>query len=146
MEILEIKNKELQLQASDFNFERSRFTMGNLAHCDFLNVNLAGSTLTDVNLSQIQILDANLTDLVIENAQIGGARIHNVGMPPPGHPLYQEGSLMKPVRFEHCDLPRSVFKQCDLTGVEITDCMVAGMKINGVSVAEMMGAWEKMRG
>ena len=28
MEILEIKNKELQLQASDFNFERSRFEMG----------------------------------------------------------------------------------------------------------------------
>ena len=86
----------------------------------------------------LTIVNANLSDMEIEGAQLGGAYIHNIGMPPKGHPMYVEGAKMRPVTFEDCQLANSQFKNCDLRGVELTDCHIAGMTINGIPVEELL--------
>ena len=90
----------------------------------------------------------NLSDLEIEGAQLGGAFIHNIGMPPKDHPFYVEGATMRPVRFEDCALAGIQFDDCNLQGgqitncnlsnVHLTDCNITGMTINGISVADLL--------
>src|SRR5216683_2338595 len=104
MEVLELKQTVKQLDAADFSLERSRFIMGSLQHSYFENITMAGTTIFNANLSGVKIVDANLSDLEIEGAQLGGAYIHNIGMPPKGHPMYVEGARMRPVKFEDCAL------------------------------------------
>ena len=47
---------------------------------------LNNSYFNDVSMQNVKIINTNLSGLEIENAQIGGAFIHNIGMPPKGHP------------------------------------------------------------
>jgi len=56
----------------------SKFVTAMLQQCLFQDVMMAGT----------RIADANLSDLEIDGAQLGGAYIHNIGMPPKGHPMY----------------------------------------------------------
>lgn len=95
----------------------------------------------DVNLSGARISDANLSDLEIEGAQLGGAFLHNIGLPPKGHPFYQEGARQRPLRFEDCDLHNSSIKNCDLSGVEFADCNFEAARIDGILVTELLKAY-----
>ncbi len=95
----------------------------------------------DVSLIGSKITNANLSDLEIEGAQLGGAYIHNIGMPPEGHPAYDENARQRPLLFEHCDLSNSKIRHSDLSGVEITDCNLSNMKINGIAVANLLKAY-----
>src|SRR5580693_2785557 len=70
---------------------------------------LNDSTFRDVAMMNVKIVDANLSDLEIEGAQLGGAYIHNIGMPPKGHPHHNEGVTMRPVKFADCYLAGSKF-------------------------------------
>src|ERR1700744_3351039 len=81
-----------------------------------------GSQFKDVAMMNIKITDANLSNLEIEGAQLGGAYIHNIGMPPKGHPLDDEKTRQRPLRFEDWDLQNSTITNCDLSGVVVTDC------------------------
>jgi RNA polymerase sigma-70 factor (ECF subfamily) len=99
---------------------------------------LSGTVIDDVNGSDMKIINANLSDLEIEGAQLGGAYIHNIGMPPKGHPHHAEGATMRPVKFEDCYLAGSKFSNCNLSGVHITDCNISGMTINGISVEDLL--------
>ena len=119
---------------------------------------MAGTTIHDVDGSRMKISNANLTELEIEGAQLGGAYIHNIGMPPKDHPMYVAGSQMRPLRFEDCALTGSQWTDCNmsevviddctlrgasitncnLSGVELKDCNIQGMTINGVSVEELL--------
>jgi uncharacterized protein YjbI with pentapeptide repeats len=47
---------------------------------------LNDSRFQDVAMMNVKITDANLSNLEIEGVQMGGAYIHNIGMPPKGHP------------------------------------------------------------
>lgn len=96
------------------------------------------SQFNDISAISVKITNANLSDLEIEGAQIGGAYIHNIGLPPEGHPAYDPKDEQRPVRFEECDLHNSTITNCNLSGIEINDCNLAGMKINGVLVEEML--------
>jgi len=110
--------------------------------------NLNGSTfrefcinnahIQDVSATGLKIVDANLSDLEIEGAQLGGAYIHNIGMPPEGHPAYDPSAKQRPLKFENCDFNGSTITDCDLTNVNISDCNLKGMKINGVLVEELL--------
>src|SRR5579863_2082365 len=99
---------------------------------------LNGSSFHDVAMMDVKIENANLSDLEIEGAQLGGAYIHNIGMPPKGHPHHAEGATMRPLKFEDCYLAGSKFSNCNLSGVHITDCNITGMTINGISVEELL--------
>jgi uncharacterized protein YjbI with pentapeptide repeats len=99
---------------------------------------LSNSTFFDVAMANVKITNANLSDLEIEGAQLGGAYIHNIGLPPKGHPMYQEGTRQRPLRFEDCDLHDSTLTNCDLSGVEIKDCKISGLKINGILIEELL--------
>jgi len=101
------------------------------------------SHFEDVSAKNIKITDANLSDLEIEGAQLGGAYIHNIGMPPKGHPFYNPDAKQRPLKFEDCDLNGSIITNCDLSGVNITDCNIAGMKINGISVEDLLKVFKK---
>ena len=54
------------------------------------------SHFEDVSAKAVKITDANLSDLEIEGAQLGGAYIHNIGMPPEGHPMYDPAAKQRP--------------------------------------------------
>jgi len=97
-----------------------------------------GSHFRDVSAKWLKITDANLSDLEIEGAQLGGAFIHNIGMPPDGHPMYDPEARQRPLKFENCDLNNSTFTDCNLDGVVIDNCNVGGMKINGVLVEDLL--------
>lgn len=101
------------------------------------NAMLNGSYFNDVAMTGVKIINANLSDLEIEGAQIGGAYIHNIGGPPPGHPMYDPGFRHRPVRFEDCDLNGSTITDCNLSGVTISDCNLNRMTINGILVEEL---------
>jgi uncharacterized protein YjbI with pentapeptide repeats len=58
------------------------------------------NAMNDIAATNVKISDANLSDLEIEGAQLGGAYIHNIGMPPKGHPFYDENAKQRPLKFE----------------------------------------------
>ena len=91
-----------------------------LANSNFRCCDLTGTKMNDVNLTEMEITDANLSELVIDGAQIGGAYIKNIGMPPEGHPLYDpNNTVQRPVKFENCDFNNSKITNSNLSNVEI---------------------------
>lgn len=102
---------------------------------------LNDSNFHDVAMMNVKIIDANLSDLEIEGAQLGGAYIHNIGMPPKGHSMYDPAARQRPLRFENCDLNNSTISDCNLSGVAINDCNLNGMTIDGVPVEDMLNAY-----
>ncbi len=96
------------------------------------------SQFRDVSAKNIKITDANLSDLEIEGAQLGGAYIHNIGMPPKGHPMYNPDARQRPLKFENCDLNNSTLTDCNLSGVVIDDCNLSRMVINGILVEDLL--------
>jgi uncharacterized protein YjbI with pentapeptide repeats len=101
-----------------------------------------GSSFEDISAKNLKITDANLSDLEIEGAQIGGALIHNIGMPPKGHPMYDPDARQRPVRFENCDLRDTTISNCNLENLVINDCNITGVKINGVLLADLLKAYQ----
>jgi RNA polymerase sigma-70 factor (ECF subfamily) len=138
MEPIRVHQSKNRIEATEFDLDNSAFSKGSLRNSRFENIMMNGTVIDDVNGSEMKIINANLSDLEIEGAQIGGAFIHNIGMPPKGHPFYVDGAKMRPVKFEDCALAKSQFTNCDLSGVEISDCKIAGMTINGISIEELL--------
>jgi len=138
MPSITIKGEKKQLIVSESDLGDSSFRMSRLDRLHF----------DDVSMQGIRIADANLSDLEIDGAQLGGAYIHNIGMPPAGHPMHDPNARQRPVRFEDCDLRGSEWSDCNiiggritdcnLSGVEIKDCNLDGMTINGIPVAELL--------
>ncbi|WP_426667049.1 pentapeptide repeat-containing protein [Mucilaginibacter sp. McL0603] len=106
---------------------------------------LNDSRFQDVAMMNVKIIDANLSDLEIEGAQLGGAYIHNIGMPPKGHPMYDVNASQRPLRFENCDLHNSTITNCNLSGVVLRDCNISGMIINGIPVDKLLSEYEKTK-
>jgi uncharacterized protein YjbI with pentapeptide repeats len=104
---------------------------------------LNGSSFKDVAMANVKIVDANLSDLEIEGAQLGGAFIHDIGMPPKGHAMYDPEVKQRPVRFENCDLNNSTITNCNLSGVSISDCNLDGMTIDGIPVKDLLSHYMK---
>jgi len=127
-EALEIKAARKPLNVSESCIDNSKF----------VNVMLDGSLFNDVSFANIKIINANMSDLEIDGAQLGGAYIHNIGMPPEGHPYYKPGVKQRPLKFEDCELSGSIIINCNLTGVEISNCNLTGMKINGIAVEDLL--------
>ena len=100
----------------------------------FENVSVQGLYFNDVNLSGTKIVNANMSNIEIEGAGLGGAYIHNIGMPPEGHPAYDPDAKQAPLRFENCDFEASTITDCNLANVAIKDCNIKGMTINGIPV------------
>jgi len=107
------------------------------------NVMLDDSYFNDISAKNVKIINANLSDLEIEGAQLGGAYIHNIGMPPKGHPFYDPAARQRPLKFEDCELCSSIFTNCNLSDVSISDCDLTGMRINGILVQELLKAFGK---
>jgi uncharacterized protein YjbI with pentapeptide repeats len=95
-----------------------------------------------VCITGLKIEDANLSDLEIKYAQLGGAYIHDIGMPPEGHPAYDPNAKQRPLKFENCDLQGSTITDCNLSGVNISNCNLGGMKINGIDVDDLLKAYQ----
>jgi hypothetical protein len=153
-ESLEIKHKRepnQKLRVENTNFAYSMFVNCRAENVKFHDVSMPGlsiecadlrqTRLHNINLISGKISDANLSDLEINGAQLGGAYIHNIGMPPKGHPGYVEGAAQRPLRFENCNLQGSSFHDCDLSGVAIEHCRVQGMTIDGISVEALLDAY-----
>jgi uncharacterized protein YjbI with pentapeptide repeats len=107
------------------------------------NARLTNSDFFDVAMTNVKIVNANLSDLEIEGAQLGGAFIHHIGMPPKDHPMYDPEARQRPLRFEDCDLRGSTFTNCNLSGIELTDCNIKGMKIDGIAIEELLSTYAK---
>ncbi|WP_165972389.1 pentapeptide repeat-containing protein [Paenibacillus piri] len=131
MEKLDIMNASKRLDVKNACIDQSRFVCVGAERLYFENVSLAGTKITD----------ANMSDLEIDGAQLGGAFIHNIGLPPEGHPAYTPGAEQRPLRFESCDLRGSRIERCDLSRVEIADCELSGMTINGIPVEELLKSY-----
>lgn len=97
-----------------------------------------GSALDDISAKCLKITNADLSDLEIEGAQLGGAYIHNIGMPPIGHPMYNARIRQRPIRFENCYFGGSAITNCNLENIEISDCNLKGMKIDGILVEDLL--------
>lgn len=109
------------------------------------NAMLNNSIFFDVAMANIKIMNANLSNLEIQGAQLGGAYIHNIGMPPKDHPMYDPDARQRPLRFEDCDLHESAFINCDLNGVKLTDCNIKGLRINGVVIDDLISEYLKAK-
>ncbi|MDF2434147.1 MAG: hypothetical protein JWP44_3778 [Mucilaginibacter sp.] len=101
------------------------------------------SYFEDVSATNMKIIDANLSDLEIKGAQLGGAYIHSIGMPPKGHPAYNPNAKQRPLKFEDCELSDSTFINCNLSNVSISDCNLNGMKINGILVEDLLRSYKQ---
>jgi len=113
----------------------------NLDGSKFREFCMNNAKIHDVCATGVKITDANLSDLEIEGAQLGGAYIHNIGMPPEGHPNYDPAIKQRPLKFENCDLNSSTITDCNLSNVSITDCNLNGMTINGILVEDLLKAY-----
>lgn len=110
----------------------------NLDDSKFREFCMNNVSIEDVCATGLKIMDANLSDLEIEGAQLGGAYIHNIGMPPEGHPNYDPAAKQRPLKFENCDLNGSTISDCNLSNVSISDCNLSGMRINGILVDDLL--------
>lgn len=135
MERFEISNTNKSLEVNNASVADSRFVNVCAERLYMENITLAGTKITD----------ANLSDLEIDGAQLGGAFIHNIGLPPEGHPHYEPGKKQRPLRFENCMLNESTIVSCDLTNVEISDCDITGLKINGILVEDLLREYAKLK-
>jgi uncharacterized protein YjbI with pentapeptide repeats len=127
MEALKLNQVNQRIEANEAMLEDSTFTM----------VCLNRLQLNDVSAVDVRITNANLTNLEIEGAQLGGAFFHNIGMPPKGHPHYDENAQQQPLQFENCDLNGTTISNCDLSNVSISNCNTKGMFINGILVDDL---------
>jgi uncharacterized protein YjbI with pentapeptide repeats len=114
----------------------------NLDDSKFREFCMNNASIEDVCATGVKITDANLSNLEIEDAQLGGAYIHNIGMPPEGHPNYDPAAKQRPLKFENCDLNGSTITDCNLSNVSITDCNLNGMRINGILVEDLLKKFE----
>lgn len=120
--------------AEDVTFQnvslpKLKFQCADLNHANFRDVNMSGTLIND----------ANLSDLEIDGAQLGGAYIHNIGLPPEGHPGYREDQgRQRPLRFHNCDLAGSSITDCDLSGMNIDSCNIRGLTIDGIDIADLI--------
>lgn len=115
----------------------------NLDGSKFREFCMNNASIEDVCATGVKIMDANLSDLEIEGAQLGGAYIHNIGMPPVGHPNYDPAAQQRPLKFENCDFNRSTITDCNLSNVSISNCNLSGMKINGILVEDLLRKFEQ---
>ncbi|SEP38506.1 Pentapeptide repeat-containing protein [Mucilaginibacter sp. OK283] len=104
----------------------------------FVMLKMSNASFNDVDLTKLKIINANLSELEIEGAQLGGAYIHNIGMPPEGHPAYDPAAKQRPLHFEDCELSHSTINNCNLQGVAIADCNINGMTINGILIEDLL--------
>ncbi|RYU92501.1 pentapeptide repeat-containing protein [Mucilaginibacter terrigena] len=132
MKLVEIINCQKQLNVYEALLKDSTIRMS----C------INGLTMDDVSATNMKISDANLSDLEINGAQMGGAYIHSIGMPPEGHPHYDPNAKQRPLKFEDCNLEGSTIDDCDLSGVAISDCNLTGMTINGILVEDLLAAYK----
>jgi uncharacterized protein YjbI with pentapeptide repeats len=162
MEQITIHKEKKQIEATEFDLEQSTFKKGSLNKSRFENIMMKDITIFDVNGSNMKIVNANLSDLEIEGAQMGGALIHNIGMPPKDHPAYDEGAKMRPITFDDCNLSGlnindcnlsgGVINDCNLSGLQISDCNLSGaaisdcdltgMTINGIPVQDLLASYK----
>ncbi|WP_201008920.1 VOC family protein [Paenibacillus glycanilyticus] len=104
---------------------------------------LSDAKFKDVNMSRMFITDANLSDLEIDGAQLGGAFIHNIGLPTKGHPAYREDQgRQRPLRFEMCELAGSTITSSDLSGIHIQGCNIEGLTIDGVDISKLLKRYQ----
>lgn len=125
--------------------ETTKMIEAKYSHLDgstFVMLKMSKASFNDVDLRNLKIENANLSDLEIEGAQLGGAYIHNIGMPPQGHPAYDENARQRPLRFEDCELEGSTITNCNLKRVAITHCNTEGMTINGILVDELLKSYK----
>ncbi len=122
------EKKQLPLRFEDCNLQGTHIT----------NCNLSGSVFDDISFKNVKITNANMSGMEIEGAQLGGAYIHNIGMPPQGHLTHNPDAIQRPLRFEDCNLTGSTITDCNLSGVIIADCNIQGMKINGILVEDLL--------
>jgi uncharacterized protein YjbI with pentapeptide repeats len=108
-------------------------------------VMMNNASFRDVCITNLKIEDANLSDLEIQYAQLGGAYIHDIGMPLEGHPAYDPNVKQRPLRFENCYLAGSTITNCNLNNVEISDCDLSGMTIDGVEVTELLKTCQQVK-
>lgn len=131
-EHLEIRDTWKVIHAKHACFDYSKFVATGAEHMIFEDVSLVGTKITNANLSNLEI----------DGAQMGGAYIHNIGIPKEGDLHYNPKTAGQPIRFEYCELRGSQISNCDLTNVEILDCKLMGMKINGIPVEELLRVYE----
>lgn len=115
-EHLEIKDSWKVINAKYACFDYSKFVATGAEHMTFDDVSLVGTKITNANLSKLEI----------NGAQMGGAYIHNIGIPKEGDPHYNPETTGQPVRFENCELRGSQISNCDLSNVDIQDCELMG--------------------
>ncbi|UVI28759.1 LamG-like jellyroll fold domain-containing protein [Paenibacillus spongiae] len=142
-----------KLWVENTNFAYSVFVNCRAEEVKFHEVSLPGLSMECVDLHRTRIhnanfsasiiSDANLSDLEINGAQLGGAYIHNIGMPPQGHPAYVEGSRQRPLLFENCDLQESEIRDSNLSGLSIQRCNLQGMTIDGIPVEDLLAAYRR---
>ncbi|MBU9723290.1 MULTISPECIES: pentapeptide repeat-containing protein [Bacillaceae] len=142
--IPELKGAKVNLEFADISKSEYKSVMA--SELVFDNVDLSGTTINNANMSGVKITDANLSDLEICGAQLGGAYIHNIGLPTEGHPNHEPGVKQRPIKFKHCNLNDSIFTDCNLTNVEINASDIKGMKINGILVEELLASYVKNKG
>jgi uncharacterized protein YjbI with pentapeptide repeats len=135
MELIEIISSTKQLNVREAMLENSKIAMS----C------INGLEMQDVSATNVKIFDANLSDLEISGAQLGGAHIHSIGMPPEGHPHYDPNAKQRPLKFDDCNLEGSTITNCDLSGVAISDCTLTGLTINGILVEELLRVYNNER-
>ncbi|HTI93126.1 MAG TPA: pentapeptide repeat-containing protein [Puia sp.] len=133
MEPTKIHNAQTRLDVSESVIDGSKFLKVMLKDCLFQDVMMAGA----------RVKDANLSDLEIDGAQLGGAYIHNIGMPPKGHPLHDPQAKMRPLKFEDCNLEGSRIQDCNLSAVELINCNIKGLKIDGIDVSAALAEYRR---
>lgn len=135
---------ELQVEYSNLNNidfygingSYSTFSNSNLMGAGFNNCNLSESRFQNINLKKALIADLNLSQSELAHVTLGGVHVHDTNL----------GEKNEHIRFERCDLHGSRFDNCNLNHVEISNCDVTRMKINGISVEELMEAYESVQG
>jgi uncharacterized protein YjbI with pentapeptide repeats len=132
MELVEIINAKKQLNVYEAMLEHSTIRASCINHM----------VMNNVSAINVKITDANLSDLELGYAQLGGAYIHDIGLPPEGHPHYNSSAKQRPLKFENCFLEGSTITNCNLAQVSISDCNLTGMAINGILVTDLLEAYK----
>lgn len=133
-----IENDKQQLSITNADISKSSFKNVKAEGMTIQCANIGGVKYNDVCMAGTTITDANMSDITIDGAQLGGAVIRNIGLPPEGHHGYKPGEKQRPLKFENCTLHDSTFTNCDLSGVKLEMCDITGLTINGIRIDELL--------
>lgn len=122
--------------------------MVSFQHAAFQGVDMRSTSLEHVNFAGSKWEHIYFSNVHVKSIQMGGTVFEHIVRPRAvvsqlSEELGTDGWVnVEPVVFRNSDLSKAIFDNCQLRGVELRDCDIEGLTVNGISVLDLLLAYQ----